>query len=87
MCGDFNAEPNAPEMEIISRDSSFNNLTKDIGITFHGYYKNDPNDPPCSIDYIVLKGDWQCEQYINGQMKKMEYTCRITIQYAAVIKP
>ena len=61
MCGDFNAEPNAPEMEIISRDSSFNNLTKDIGITFHGYYKNDPNDPPCSIDYIVLKGDWQCE--------------------------
>ena len=61
LCGDFNAEPNAPEMEIISRDSSFNNLTKDIGITFHGYYKNDPNDPPCSIDYIVLKGDWQCE--------------------------
>ena len=34
LCGDFNAEPNAPEMEIISRDSSFNNLTKDIGSRF-----------------------------------------------------
>ena len=61
LCGDFNAEPNAPEMEIISRDSLFNNLTKNIGITIHGYDKNDPNDPPCSIDYIVLKADWQCE--------------------------
>lgn len=60
LCGDFNAEPDSPEMEAIRQDETLINITKDIGITFHGYYQNDPSDPPCSIDYIVLKGDWTC---------------------------
>ena len=61
LCGDFNAEPDAPEMAAIRQDPSLVNLTKEIGITYHGYYQENPSDPPCSIDYLVLKGDWSCE--------------------------
>lgn len=61
LCGDFNAEPGAPEMAAIQQDEALTNVTKDIGVTYHGYYKDNPSDPPCSIDYIVLKGDWSCE--------------------------
>ena len=36
--------------------------TEGIGITFHNYHRDDPNDPQCSIDYIILKGDWELKK-------------------------
>lgn len=70
LCGDFNAEPNRPEMEALKQDSSLCNLTENIGITFHNYNRNDPNNPPCSIDYMVLKGDWSCEKVYKWTEEK-----------------
>ena len=32
-------------------------VTQGIGITYHGYGRG---DPPCQIDYIVLKGALAC---------------------------
>lgn len=61
LCGDFNAEPDSPEMAAICQNETLINITKEIGVTYHGYYQNDPSDPPCSIDYIVLQGNWKCE--------------------------
>ena len=38
------------------------NATGGIGITFHNFHRDDPNDPQCSIDYIILKGDWELKK-------------------------
>lgn len=50
LVGDMNAEPDSPEMELIA--SRMENLTQDIGITYHGFMG--PNQ--CCIDYIFLSG-------------------------------
>lgn len=50
LVGDMNAEPDSPEMELIA--SRMENLTKGIGITYHGFMG--PNQ--CCIDYIFLSG-------------------------------
>lgn len=50
LVGDMNAEPDSPEMELIA--SRMENLTKGIGITYHGFMG--PNQ--CCIDYIFVSG-------------------------------
>lgn len=52
VAGDMNAEPDSPEMAIL-KDYPYQNLTRDIGVTYHGYERT---DEPCSIDYILARG-------------------------------
>ncbi|NJP40254.1 endonuclease/exonuclease/phosphatase family protein [Oscillospiraceae bacterium HV4-5-C5C] len=52
LAGDFNAQPDSPELRLLQQNPDFLNLTEGIGITFHSF---SPADPPCSIDYIFLK--------------------------------
>ena len=60
--GDFNAEPDSEEMKPLRETAGLVNATEGIGITFHNYHRDDPNDPQCSIDYIILKGDWELKK-------------------------
>ena len=60
LAGDFNAEPDSEEMGILKQDPGLTDVTSSIGITFHNYGRNIPADPPCQIDYIVLKGALCC---------------------------
>ena len=62
LSGDFNAEPDSEEMKPLRETAGLVNATEGIGITFHNYHRDDPNDPQCSIDYIILKGDWECRK-------------------------
>ena len=48
--GDFNAQPDAREIQMLSE--KFTDLTKDIGITFHNFGKVDGGQ----IDYIFANG-------------------------------
>lgn len=48
--GDFNALPDAPEIEILKR--RFDDFTKDIGTTFHNFGRTDGGQ----IDYIFADG-------------------------------
>lgn len=57
--GDFNAEPDSEEMKPLKETAGLVNATEGIGITFHNYHRDDPKDPQCTIDYIILKGDWE----------------------------
>ena len=52
--GDFNAEPQDPEFEILKEYPEYTNVTKQIGITYHGFTEE---DHPCSIDFLLVKGD------------------------------
>lgn len=51
LAGDFNAEPGAWEIQKIERESDYVNLTKGIGVTFHGFL---PEEVEESIDYVYL---------------------------------
>ncbi len=57
LAGDFNAEPDSEEMRPLSAWEGLVNVTKNIGVTYHGYGKA---DDPEQIDYIVLKGALAC---------------------------
>lgn len=50
LVGDMNAEPDSPEMQLLSMH--FRNVTEGIGITFHNFNR----DGQCSIDYIFTRG-------------------------------
>ena len=52
LAGDFNAEPGAWEIQEIERESDYVNLTKGIGITFHGFL---PEEAEEAIDYVYLR--------------------------------
>ena len=52
--GDFNAEPQDPEFEILKEYPEYTNVTEHIGITYHGFTEE---DHPCSIDFLLVKGD------------------------------
>ena len=58
LTGDFNAEPDSEEMEILKKYPGLTDVTREIGVTYHGYGKA---DPPEQIDYIVLKGALSCK--------------------------
>ena len=62
LSGDFNAEPDSEEMKPLRETAGLVNATEGIGITFHNFHRDDPNDPQCSIDYIILKGDWELKK-------------------------
>ena len=57
LAGDFNAEPDSEEMALLKTYPGLTDVTQGIGITYHGYGRG---DPPCQIDYIVLKGALAC---------------------------
>jgi endonuclease/exonuclease/phosphatase family metal-dependent hydrolase len=57
LAGDFNAEPDSEEMQLLSADPTLTDVTRNIGKTYHGYGKADPWE---QIDYIVLKGGLRC---------------------------
>lgn len=50
LIGDFNAEPDGEELKILENEAC-QNLTEGIGITFHGF---DGEEPEQTIDYIYL---------------------------------
>lgn len=50
LVGDLNAEPDSPEMKLLS--AHFRNLTEGIGITYHSF----GGSQSASIDYIFLRG-------------------------------
>ncbi len=51
LAGDFNAEPDTEEMRVLEARSDYKNLTPDVGITFHGFFVE---EPPMQIDYVYL---------------------------------
>jgi endonuclease/exonuclease/phosphatase family metal-dependent hydrolase len=58
--GDLNANPESEEMAVMKSYPDFRHLTKDIGITYHGYYRDEQtikNDWSAQIDYIFARGD------------------------------
>ena len=58
LAGDFNAEPDSDEMRLLKTHPGLTDVTRDVGITYHGYFRN---GPPEQIDYIVLAGGLKCE--------------------------
>ncbi len=54
LVGDMNAEPRDPEILLLS--DYYENHTKNIGITFHGFGKYNP----VQIDYIFTRGSIRC---------------------------
>lgn len=73
LSGDFNAEPDSEEMKPLRETAGLVNATEGIGITFHNYHRDDPNDPQCSIDYIILKRGLGTEK--GGKMDGAEGRC------------
>lgn len=59
LAGDFNAQPEDPEMAPLFKDPSLRVITTDVGFTYHGYGKA---ERPSLIDYIVLRGALSCEK-------------------------
>ena len=57
LAGDFNAEPDSEEMAPLYREPGLNDVTREIGPTYHGYMRGDPLS---QIDYIVLRGALEC---------------------------
>ena len=52
MAGDFNAEPESDEMEILREHKDYVNLTEGIGSTYHGFSSEEQEE---SIDYIYVR--------------------------------
>ncbi len=59
LAGDFNARPEDEEMAPLTENPDWVNITRDIGITYHGYGKT---ESPAQIDYIVLRGAVRCDR-------------------------
>lgn len=60
LAGDFNSGPESEEMAVMKSYPDFKCLTKDIGITYHGYFRDDlvlQNEQSPQIDYIFVRGD------------------------------
>jgi endonuclease/exonuclease/phosphatase family metal-dependent hydrolase len=62
LVGDLNAESHSEEMAVMKSYPDFQCLTEDIGITYHGYFREgleSMNDQSPQIDYIFVRGDIQ----------------------------
>jgi endonuclease/exonuclease/phosphatase family metal-dependent hydrolase len=62
LAGNLNAVPESDEMEVMKSYSDFRCLAHDIGITYHGYFRNhlySEIDWSAQIDYIYVRGDVQ----------------------------
>ena len=53
LAGDFNAEPDSPELAVLRERPDLINATAGTGVTYHGFGRA---DHPSAIDYIVLRG-------------------------------
>ncbi len=58
LTGDMNAEPDSEEMAVMKEYPAFSNATEGIGITYHGFHREETF---CSIDYIFISGGLRCE--------------------------
>ena len=67
--GDFNATPDAPEIQMMVESGSFLDLSKDLGGTFHGY---DTESQPWKIDYIFATKEWQTQSVSAPHPKQGE---------------
>lgn len=52
LTGDFNAEPDAPEIKQMERWPAYRFMTEKIGVTYHGFL---PEDGTEAIDHIFLR--------------------------------
>jgi len=57
--GDFNTTPDGPELKAFDRHPGYTDVTRDVGVTFHGFGKA---ASPCPIDYIFLRGGISCDK-------------------------
>jgi endonuclease/exonuclease/phosphatase family metal-dependent hydrolase len=58
--GDLNATPSSQEMKVLNQYPDFKCLTENIGITYHGYFKDEQvlnSDETEQIDYIYARGN------------------------------
>lgn len=56
LTGDFNAEPDSPEIVFLEKLPGVSIPSKSAGVTFHNFGRG----PECQIDYIVTQGNIQC---------------------------
>ncbi len=57
LAGDFNAKPDSEEMALLNTYPGLTDVTREIGVTYHGYGRA---GEPGQIDYIVLGGALRC---------------------------
>ena len=57
LAGDFNAEPDSPELKVFDRFPGYVNAAAGVGVTFHGFMRAQPE----CIDYIYLRGAVACD--------------------------
>ncbi|MBR4867719.1 MAG: endonuclease/exonuclease/phosphatase family protein [Clostridia bacterium] len=57
--GDFNALPNTLEIQMMTAQKTFYDLSKDLAGTFHGYDNEPVNE---KIDYIFATHEWQVKE-------------------------
>lgn len=60
--GDFNMEPDWKEMEVLKEYPDFTNITENIGVTYHGFWKG--NWQTC-IDFMIVRGDVRCGSLVK----------------------
>lgn len=58
LTGDFNAEPDSPEMALLRQAPGWVILTENVGVTYHGFGRA---NPPAQIDYIAIRGPLVCK--------------------------
>ncbi len=59
LTGDFNAEPDWEEMQVLKEYPEFRNVTEKIGITYHGFTAD---AIPTCIDFIIIRGSISCRK-------------------------
>ena len=60
LAGDFNAVPDSKEMTVMKTYPDFRCLTQHIGLTYHGYFRDEQHSEDyqsAQIDYIFARGD------------------------------
>ena len=58
LAGDFNARPQAPELEALRERPEYRDLTRDIGVTYHDYGNR---RHAVQIDHIFATDGFSCE--------------------------
>ena len=69
LAGDFNAEPDSPELQIMKDRADFRNVTEGIGVTYHGF---EPEDEPERIDYIFADRSLVCSRVARWEDRRGE---------------
>lgn len=83
LLGDFNAEPDAPEMAALKDCGDMTDATANSGITYHGF--NSPKDF-VKIDYIYMSPEFTCTEMhpwtgdVNGVYLSDHYPVSATLE-------